>query len=217
MPQEIVPSTGKEQPASSHSLAHEWAKARKDIKTTAKVRFIAYHRLLREMRRRNWVMSLTTALIIVLSLVPNFTDDMAVGLGIAGPLTAYDLIGFATVMTSIFLLAIGLLQQSDNKELKAEMVFMSAEDLNRLQRTMGTYEAPTAADLQRMYDLYDTILQRYSARQSEGDYEVFRAREREGQDRHRAAFEQEIAEQAETLASIQREIAAGEARLRAAQ
>jgi hypothetical protein len=138
----------------------------KSLKSTKAARFNAADRLGAKHRQTTFVITMTNAFII--------------GLGIAPLIIAYDvdvtkLFNFITVIFSVIMLGLSLIQDGRNEPVLAEQLHRCALEVNALRDKVSVLRpSMTLAMLEQFRGDYATILQKYSVNHEDIDFERYK-------------------------------------------
>lgn len=134
----------------------------KSLKMTAGSRFNASHRLNTIDRWLTLITSLTSAYVIILTILPYFVHL---------PKSVTDNINLITVSLSIVIVVSSLVQYSSGNTVAAEQLHRSALEINEIHRDLSwRIEKLQQQDLTSAKSQYDLVLQKYSINHAKIDY-----------------------------------------------
>ncbi|MSP44111.1 MAG: SLATT domain-containing protein [Alphaproteobacteria bacterium] len=136
------------------------------MKTTKGSRFNASSRLVGRDRQMALVVALASAIVIALTVIP-FVYKLP-------SLLVSDLSALTLVM-SVLILAVSLIQYSNDDAVIAEQHHLCGLELNELRRELSAKSASiTAVEIEKYGHKYDQILKKYRANHDGVDYDRYR-------------------------------------------
>lgn len=131
------------------------------LRDACRCRFQAHRRLSTTDTRLTWIVSLSTAYVIVLTVLPYLLKS---------PPYVADYLNLAAVAFSIIILVASLLQYSSQNSVRAEQMHRSGLEINEIRRNLLYLTSLEESSLQNFIDGYNLVLQKYSVNHDQLDY-----------------------------------------------
>ncbi len=143
----------------------------KSLGETAGSRFNAAKRLESHDRRLTWTTALSSAYVIIITVLPYL---------IKIPAEVTSNLNLYTITLSIVIIVSSLLQYSSNNLVNAEQHHRSALEINEIKRELLTRGEELDIDqFEMLRDRYNNVLQKYSVNHDNMDYYLYQIQNRE--------------------------------------
>lgn len=155
---------------SSHNESQLYASLDKKVWKTMHSRYTASARLKNKHMYSQYSIAILSVYVLSLSIAPKFSLLCNLNL---------DSINFVSILLSICIIVVSLLEANNNYELKAERLYNCANELNTLlQKLKKVSDNPVdyCSEVESISLEYSKIRDKYSDNHSPHDYDFFRAR-----------------------------------------